>query len=595
MTDREARRQERMEYELRALPRRPTPDGHKWMVDSIIGEGGFGRAYLWNLVRRRDQVVVDRVVIKYCEPDTHDIIARHGPGFGEIAEVFMQRSMMHDSEDPLDDFTVPLLAAEHCSWALDAWRFYTPYYSFGDLYKFILKQGVENPATPTKGHRQVPEPFVWYLLHRLACAARIMDQTLANEDMDYQIVHCDFKPANLFLGAPGSLGSRAQFPIYPPVYVGDFGNAKITYTGDSRRHEMVGTCTPGWSAPEITPFTSNHMPKSWQAPASSKTNIWQIGYVLLSIMQGKVDHPDGDMNWDTLRSTEYAPRYKPLPKRTPELEAENPLRVKYSTELLDTLHACVQFDPEKRPTPEELHAHVSAHTLDHTDGVEDWGTYDWFQDKCEEVDPDSDEDEVDEHGQPIAREEPIKGQGSELLHKLMRALHLPGARKRSGRKGKSGKTPIVRTESPVSRMARRRNDYNRRKKIVARQIKEGLEPKLNRFVSTEPNDDAFNLDDKYKLIHPRGDHLLNSYWAAPPPAKRSFTSYIDDLYSYYDTKKAFEQAHPNAFAPLTGLDSYNFRLNGQRKGEIFSDDEDYEESLQAALAHQRAQEAGEAD
>ena len=271
MTDREARRQERMEYELRALPRRPTPDGHKWMVDSIIGEGGFGRAYLWNLVRRRDQVVVDRVVIKYCEPDTHDIIARHGPGFGEIAEVFMQRSMMHDSEDPLDDFTVPLLAAEHCSWALDAWRFYTPYYSFGDLYKFILKQGVENPATPTKGHRQVPEPFVWYLLHRLACAARIMDQTLANEDMDYQIVHCDFKPANLFLGAPGSLGSRAQFPIYPPVYVGDFGNAKITYTGDSRRHEMVGTCTPGWSAPEITPFTNNHMPKSWQAPASSKT------------------------------------------------------------------------------------------------------------------------------------------------------------------------------------------------------------------------------------------------------------------------------------------------------------------------------------
>ena len=75
----------------------------------------------------------------------------------------------------------------------------------------------------------------------------------------------------MFLGAPGSLGSRAQFPIYPPVYVGDFGNAKITYTGDSRRHEMVGTCTPGWSAPEITPFTNNHMPKSWQAPASSKT------------------------------------------------------------------------------------------------------------------------------------------------------------------------------------------------------------------------------------------------------------------------------------------------------------------------------------
>ncbi|RZK44480.1 MAG: hypothetical protein EOO61_03645 [Hymenobacter sp.] len=242
-----------------------------------------------------------------------------------------------------------------------------------------------------------------------------------------------------------------------------------------------------------------------------------------------------------------------------------------------------------------MHAHVSAHTLDHTDGVEDWGTYDWFQDKCEEVDPDSDLDEVDEHGRPIAREEPIKGQGSELLHKLMRALHLPGARKRSGRKGKSGKTPIVREETPLSRMARRRNNYNRRKMIVARQIEKGLEPRLNRFVSTEPNDDVFNLDDKYKLIHPRGDHLLNSYWAAPPPAKRSFTSYIDDMFSYYDAKKAFEQAHPNAFAPLTGLDSYDFRLNGQRRGEVFSDDEDYEESLQAALAHQRAQEAGEAD
>ncbi|KEQ63783.1 uncharacterized protein M437DRAFT_28463, partial [Aureobasidium melanogenum CBS 110374] len=54
-----------------------------------------------------------------------------------------------------------------------------------------------------------------------------MDTKFRTSQKDYQVVHVDFKPENIFLGAPGSLGKNNSFPAYPPVYLGDFGNAHI--------------------------------------------------------------------------------------------------------------------------------------------------------------------------------------------------------------------------------------------------------------------------------------------------------------------------------------------------------------------------------
>jgi hypothetical protein len=261
-------RNDRIDIELRAPPRFQAPEGQSWVFGAALGAGGFGRAYLWNLVSNADQKVLDRVVLKYTEVRSEQIISTGGLGHGHIREVFMQRSLVPNGTPADRVFTVPLLGAEHCSWSLDAWRYYSPYFAFGDLFDLIATQGTEDGSTIT-GHRQIPEPFAWYLLYRLVSAAVVMDTAFRTSQTDYQVVHCDFKPENIFLGAPGSLGKNNSFPAYPPAYLGDFGNAHITYPGDPHEGMMYGMCTRGWSAPEITKLNWSRL--SWQEPGGSHT------------------------------------------------------------------------------------------------------------------------------------------------------------------------------------------------------------------------------------------------------------------------------------------------------------------------------------
>lgn len=256
-------RDDRIDIELRAPPRFPAPEGQSWVFAAALGAGGFGRAYLWNLVNNANQKVVDRVVLKYTEIRSEQVLHHGGPGHGEIREVFTQRHLVPNGTPPDRVFTVPLLGAEHCSWSLDSWRFYSPYFAFGDLGDLIRAQDT------LSDHRQIPEPFAWYLLYRLASAAVVMDEAFNTEDTNYKVIHCDFKPENIFMDAPGSLGKNNSFPAYPAAYLGDFGNAHITYPEDPRTDLMYGMCTPGWSAPEISKVNNRRAP--WQAPGGSYT------------------------------------------------------------------------------------------------------------------------------------------------------------------------------------------------------------------------------------------------------------------------------------------------------------------------------------
>jgi serine/threonine protein kinase len=208
-------RDDRIDIELRTPPRFDAPEGKSWVFGAKLGAGGFGRAYLWNLVNDADQKVVDRV-LKYIELRSEQILSTGGVGHGHTREVFMQRSLVPNGTPADKVFTVPLLGAEHCSWSLDSWRYYLPHFAFGDLYDLITTQGMEGEFTTT-GHRQIPEPFAWYLLYRLASAAVVMDTAFRTSQTDYQVVHCDFKPENIFMDALGSLGRNNSFPAYPPA------------------------------------------------------------------------------------------------------------------------------------------------------------------------------------------------------------------------------------------------------------------------------------------------------------------------------------------------------------------------------------------
>ncbi|CAD0090489.1 unnamed protein product, partial [Aureobasidium vineae] len=537
-------REDRIDIELRALPRLHAPEGHSWVCGEKLGAGGFGRAYLWNLVSNADQKVVNRVVLKYTEVRSDQMITNGGLGHGHIREVFMQRSLVPNGT-PLDRvFTVPLLGAEHCSWSLDSWRYYSPYFAFGDLFDLIQTQGIETGSTLT-GHRQIPEPFAWYILHRLVSAAMVMDTALRTSQTNYQVAHVDMKPENIFLGAPGSLGKNNSFPAYPPCYLGDFGNAHITYKGtvvdsstlnkkliklgDPWSFVMLGGCTQGWSAPEITHHDKN-----------SSDNKPGLGKRLLDLT-------------------------RPLPKRTKAREAENSLRREYSPELLNVLEAMVQFKVEDRPTPQRVLEAIEELMPRFTQGMERWGTNQWFEELDAGAAASEDGSSVSgSEGTPLRGRAAVESATAKLIDKFKYLFCVPRARPKRCR------SPIERDTSPFSAVRARAASRKRRQAMVTRQIKEGLRPKLQRYVSPDPSDDKFVLEDSLKILHPKRPETIGDYFAAPDPAPTYYKEDIDDLEAYEKAKRAFERAHPDDFPPV-GAETYNFRREGEEPGEVVLD------------------------
>ncbi|KAI5205706.1 kinase-like protein [Aureobasidium subglaciale] len=550
----------RSDFEERALPLAGGKPGHTWISAGKLGEGTFGRAYLWKLINDVDRKVVDSVVLKYTEVRMDQIITHAGPGEGHIREILMQRSLT-DLENPKHIFTVPLLAAEHCSWSIDAWRLYTPYYAFGDLYGLIKRQGKDDSNSMETGHRQMPEPFIWYLLHRLACAAVVMDRKLRTRqadgtETDHQMVHVDLKPDNIFLGAPGTLGKHTAFPAYPPAYIGDFGNAIVTYQGDVHNDLAWGNCSKGWSPPELTPYDDG--PQVWQAPPTSRTNVWQIGYIIMSALQGSAQHAE-DPDW-TQEGEAWAPRYIPLPKRAPAREAENKLRREYSSDLLGVLNACVNFRVQDRPTPMQLLDAVENLMVAHTEGMEEWGTAHWF-DKLAVQNPGPGDTLEDHETEDIP---------STVMKSLIsRMKNLFGTNRHVGLGSDHPQRYKKLQVSPFRGNKRRELRHRRGKDYVHRQIKAGYKPKGDRPLPKDPADEVYTLNDDLKLINPVpkstiGEWLYNEQSRLPKSRVD-----VDDLERYRRDLKKWEEEHDGY--PPVGDKTYNFRFDGEPVGMTLAD------------------------
>lgn len=142
-------------------------------------------------------------------------------------------------DDSKDVYTVPILACQPISGSTGGWRTYSPYYSLRNL------------ETLVEGHTKdapLPEAFLWFFFYRMAKAAVAMDETLRKDDTGPVIVHNDIKPDNIFLGSPGSLGREADFVMYPPAYLGDFGLTFTTRLGEASFGQPGGAF--GWWPPE---------------------------------------------------------------------------------------------------------------------------------------------------------------------------------------------------------------------------------------------------------------------------------------------------------------------------------------------------------
>jgi hypothetical protein len=130
------------------------------------------------------------------------------------------------------------------------------------------------------------------------------------------------------------------------------------------------------------------------------------------------------------------------------------------------------------------------------------------------------------------------------------------------------KTTIARDLSPFSTLRAKVAARKRRQDMVTRQIREGLRPKLQRYISPDPSDDIFNLNDDLKLIHPERPSTIDDFFAAPDPVPTTYREDIDDVMAYAISKKTFERQHdPNGY-PLVGVRKYDFRKEGATEGEV---------------------------
>lgn len=295
-----------------------------------------------------------------------------------------------------------------------------------------------------------------------------------------------------------------------------------------------------------------------------------------SILMGVTYWP-GDIQWEAYDQA-YIPQYTPLTRRPHASEDENRLHRDYSPELIQILNACVQFRVEHRPTPQELMIVIEENMPRFTQDMERWGTAEWF----EELNSGGGDTTVDDGTALDDSAGSGSGEGSEsallrrsrrmkdatdaLIDKFKHLLCIPTPRRHKRRK-----TPTDRHLSPFSRERARAASRKRRQDMVTRQLREGLRPKLHRYVSPDPSDDIFVLDDDLKIIHPRRPTVLDEYFDAPDPKSTTYREDIDDVAEYAFTKLKYERQHregdPDEY-PAVGVRKYDFRKEGEEAGEV---------------------------
>lgn len=224
----------------------------------------------------------------------------------------------------------------------------------------------------------------------------------------------------------------------------------------------------------------------------------------------------------------------------------------------------LKFKVDARPTAQEVMAAIEEHMPPFTQGMERWGTNEWFEELDRgEIDSSSDESMPSEPT-PLRGGRRLKNATESLIEKIMYLYCIPTAR------SKHRRTPIDRAISPaIAAKARVRAASRKcRQDMVERQIREGLRPEPQNF---DPADDTFVLEDDLKIMHPeRVESTIIYYFDAQDPSPTTYREDIDDVGKFVAAKKAhegLERGNPGNL-PSVGEESYDFRKDGFTPGDI---------------------------
>ncbi|KJX96576.1 hypothetical protein TI39_contig613g00020 [Zymoseptoria brevis] len=345
-----------------------------WLPAMNLSAGITGAPRLW-VKQNSEGLIVDRIVIKFCQPetitsmpsiwvtDTEPVEATamlrlmKTRGSDRIVELRNWRwgdasiaDILPESEDEVEgegededgnedenEDESEVEGGDGLSVSSRSLWLYMEYCGHGDLSK--LAEKAKRPS----------EPFLWSVFEDLAIAATLfergaLDPQAAPPGWEL-IVHRDIKLSNVFLAS----NKCDTFRGFPTAKIGDFGAACFIPRGGTRTFKQIGSRDIGTEccqAPEQTAellFDDNETHF-----LDSKTNVWGVGNVMWSLLQGA----EGDIALKNGFSKD---------NRTPaDFSAE--VKNDYSSTLLDLIMECVRYLPQDRPTPSELHSNIQKAT-----------------------------------------------------------------------------------------------------------------------------------------------------------------------------------------------------------------------------------------
>ncbi|TPX16433.1 uncharacterized protein E0L32_003727 [Thyridium curvatum] len=266
-----------------------------YRLQELIGKGTFGRVYKATDLKTNKLVAVKMIDIEGS--DTLSPNPKYADTYSEFLKEVNALKLLSEGGAKNVNHVLDALPVGHSMWMITE---YCAGGSVATLMKPTAPGGLQEKwIIPIL--REVAEAIYW--VHRQG------------------IIHRDIKGANVLVTEDGG------------VQLCDFGVAGVIETKFDKRSTIIGT--PHWMAPELFDESTAY---------GCEVDIWAFGSMVYEIASGLPPNVMAGLNMTQLGNY--------LKQHTPRLEGDQ-----YSAQLKDLVAFCLEEDPKKRPTIEQIQHH----------------------------------------------------------------------------------------------------------------------------------------------------------------------------------------------------------------------------------------------